>query len=132
MRGAAGTTTSGRSLDQVISVALLWPPVIQRVPSPPRWLVGSFILYNDCAGGSWAVSDIPWVGLVLGLIVGGAATVLLWPVECLWLPSQPPQGPFCTSAIGVRSTWWFALATGTVLGIAAGWLALRVARRNDG
>lgn len=78
------------------------------------------------------VNDIPWVGLIWGLIAGGAAALLLWPMECLWLPSQPPQGPSCTSAIGVQSTWWLALATGAVLGVAAGWLALRVTRRNNG
>lgn len=39
---------------------------------------------------------------------------LMRPVECLMLPSDPPQGPFCTSVLGLTASWASALVAGSI------------------
>lgn len=44
---------------------------------------------------------------------------LLWPLECVVLPSDPPQGPYCTSALGLLTTEVRAAIGGLITGVLA-------------
>lgn len=63
-----------------------------------------------------------------GIVVGVGVAWAMWPVDCLWLPSDPPQGPGCTSVIGIPSTPWLAIGAGVVAGSILGWIVARMTK----
>lgn len=69
------------------------------------------------------------IGLVsLAFLVTVVVAGLLWPVNCLILPSLPAQGPYCTSMLGLPTTMPGAMAGGLLAGAIAALLASRLVR----